>query len=117
MDPEIQVQVELLGIKRVFVTANPQSYGELLSLIQVHITRVETGCLMYENDEGDYVMLSKEAHSLSVAIESSRRIPGVNSKRLKVKVLECISPTSPSPSNQSSADVDDTTHSFSTGMK
>ena len=112
MDPEIQVQVEFLGIKRVFVTANPQSYGELLSLIQVHITRVETGCLMYEN-----VMLSKEAHSLSVAIESSRRIPGVNSKRLKVKVLECISPTSPSPSNQNSADVDDTTHSFSTGMK
>ena len=49
---------------------------------------------MYENDEGDLVLLAKDGNSLSIAVQSSRKIPGVDLKGLKLKVLECTSPSS-----------------------
>lgn len=111
---EIQVQFEFRGVKRVFVTREPRSYSELISLIQVHVEGVNSArcCIMYENDEGDYVVLSKDAHSLAIAIQSSKVIPGVNLTRFKVKVLECTS-----PSIEKDTAVDHLAHSLSTGMK
>ena len=69
MNNEIQVQVDFRQIKRAFVTVVPQSYGELLSIIGAHVKRLDVAacCLLYENDEGDYV----DDSSLSVAIQSS----------------------------------------------
>jgi hypothetical protein len=73
---------------------------------------------MYENDEGDLVLLAKDGNSLSIAVQSSRKIPGVDLKRLKLKVLECTSPSSTAQgSSKTSADVDNITHSLSFGMK
>ena len=92
---DIQVQVDFRGIKRAFVTSEPQSYDELLSLIHSRIKNINisASCLMYENDEGDFVLLAKDANSLAIAVQSSRKIHGVDLKRLKLKVLECTSPT------------------------
>ena len=121
---DIQVQVDFRGIKRAFVTSEPQSYDELLSLIHSRIKNINisASCLMYENDEGDFVLLAKDANSLAIAVQSSRKIHGVDLKRLKLKVLECTSPTgtthgSIKTSNTTSADVDNITHSLSFGMK
>ena len=77
---------------------------------------------MYENDEGDLVLLAKDANSLSIAVQSSRKIPGVHLKRLKLKVLECTSPSSATQGGsqtprKTSADVDSITNSLSFGMK
>ena len=77
---------------------------------------------MYENDKGDFVLLAKDANSLAIAVQSSRKIHGVDLKRLKLKVLERTSPTSTThgsikTSNTTSADVDNITHSLLFGMK
>lgn len=121
---DIQIQVDFRGIKRAFVTSEPQSYGEFLSLIHSHVKNVNisASCLMYENDERDLVLLATDDNSLSIAVMSSRKIPGIDLKRLNLKVLECTSPSSAAQdrsntSGKTSADVDNITHSLSFGMK
>jgi hypothetical protein len=81
MDEDIQVQVDFRGIKRVFVAPQPRTYSNLLALLQTHVNKIDTAscCLLYENDEGDYVVLPKD---------NSRRIPGIDLLRLKIQVLE-----------------------------
>ena len=68
---DIQVQVDFRGIKRAFVTSEPQSYDELLWLIHSRIKNINisASCLMYENDEGDFVLLAKDANSLAIAVQ------------------------------------------------
>ena len=57
---DIQVQVDFRGISWHFVTPEPQSYGELLSLIHSYVKNVNISAsfFMYENDEGDLVLLA-----------------------------------------------------------
>ena len=71
MDEDIQVQVDFRGIKRVFVAPQPRTYSNLLALLQTHVNKIDTAscCLLYENDEGDHIVLPKDNFSLSVLFE------------------------------------------------
>ena len=95
MDEDIQIQAQFRGVKRVFVAAQPRTYNELLQLINTNVKKVDitSCCLLYENDEDDFIVLPKDDFSLSVAIRSSKRIPGVDLLRLKVQALETASPS------------------------
>ena len=115
---DIQVQVGYCGIKRVFITPEPQSYIELISFIRTHIytckaVLMSTCTLFYENDEGDFVVLPKGPESLAIAIKSSKKIPGVNMTRFKLKVSDKCT----SPSTKTSTDVESQTRCLSGGMK
>ena len=116
--------MDFRGVKRVFVASEPQSYDELLSLIhsQVKNVNISASCVMYENDEGDLSCWRKTLSACQIAVQSSRKIPGVHLKRLKLKVLECTSPSSATQggcqiSRKTSADVDNITNSLSFEMK
>ena len=68
----------------------------MLSLIHSHVKNVNisASCFPYENDERDLVLLARDDNSLSIAVKSSRKIASADIKRLKLKVLECTSPSS-----------------------
>ena len=119
MDEDIQIQAEFRLVKRVFVAPQPRTYSELLDLINTNVKKVDitSCCLLYENDEGDFIVLPKDNFSLSVAIRSSKRIPGVDLLRLKLQVLETTSPSGTDQVKGSNVSVENLTSSFSTGMK
>ena len=119
MDEDIQIQAEFRGVKRVLVAPQPRTYNELLDLINTNVKKVDitSCCVLYENDEGDFICLPKDNFSLSVTIRSSKRIPGVDSLHLKVQVLETTSPTGTDQVKGSNVSVENLTSSFSTGMK
>ncbi len=48
---------------------------------------------MFENDEGEYVVLNEDTLCLRVAVLSSKTFPGTDIRRLKLKVFEGSSPT------------------------
>ena len=119
MEEDIQIQAEFRGVKRVFVATQPRTYNELLQLINTNVKKVDltSCCLLYENDEGDFIVLPKDDFSLSVAIRSSKRIPGVDLLRLKVQVLETTSPSGTDQVKDSKVSVENLASSFSSGMK
>ena len=43
---------------------------------------------VYENDDGEHVVLNKDPQCLRIAIASSPVIPGTDLKRLKVEIFE-----------------------------
>ena len=57
-----------VALKELFGTPEPQSYDELLSLINslVKNINISASSRMYENDKGDFALLAKDANSLSI---------------------------------------------------
>lgn len=87
---EIQLQFKVNGTIRSSIIKVPNTYMELENEIRKHVKRLnvtEFG-IMYENHDGEYVVLNKDPRCLRIAIASSPIIPGTDLKRLKVEIFE-----------------------------
>lgn len=91
----IQVQVLIGETRRVFFTTEPKSYTHLMQTIEREIPKIKFMAygVMYENDEGDYVVLQDDEFCLKVAMLSCKKIPGTEVTRLKIKIFEGSSPS------------------------
>ena len=56
-------------------------------------TRFMDFSLLYENDEGEYVVLNDDPVCLRITISASKRIEGTDISRLKLQVFEGSSPS------------------------
>ena len=73
----------------------PRSLNDLTTAISHEIPKtyfIDFG-LLYENDEGEYVVLNDDPVCLRIAIFASRRIEGTDISRLKLRVFEGSSPS------------------------
>ena len=95
MESEMQVQVEIGDTRRVFFMAPPKTVDELNNAITSNIPKMRflTFGILYENDEGEYVVLNNDAISLRIAISTSKLIVGTDIQRLKLRVFEGSSPS------------------------
>ena len=95
MSSSMQVQVQIEDTRRVLFITQPNSYAELIDAIKKEIPKIRyvNFSLLFENDEGEYVVLNEDPLCLRVAVLSSKTIPGTDIRRLKLKVFEGSSPT------------------------
>ena len=86
----MQIQVQIGDTRRVFFLTPPRNLEELKKTITREIpkTRFFTFGLLYENDEGEYVVLNDEPMCLRIAISGSKRIEGTDVSRLKLRVFK-----------------------------
>ncbi len=92
MESKLQVQVQIGDTRRVFLIIPPRTYTDLQTAILREIQYMEFG-LMYENDEGEYVVLNDDPTCLRIAISGSKRIEGTDVSRLKLRLFEGSSPS------------------------
>ncbi len=92
---DLQVQVQIGETRRVFFMQQPNMYSELADAIkkEIHKAKFMDFSLLFENDEGEYVVLNNDALCLRVAITSAKTIPGTDIRRLKLRVSEGSSPS------------------------
>ena len=91
MEPEMQIQVQIGDTWRVFFMNPPRSLNEFITTAasrEIPKTRFMDFGLLYENDEGEYVVLNDDPVCLRIAISSSKRIEGTDISRLKLRVFE-----------------------------
>ena len=90
MSSSMQVQVQIEDTRRVLFITQPNSYAELIDAIKKEIPKIRyvNFSLLFENDEGEYVVLNEDPLCLRVAVLSSKTIPGTDIRRLKLKVFE-----------------------------
>jgi hypothetical protein len=92
----VQVQVQINDTKRVLFTPEPNTYTELVDVIRTEIPKTRTIDinLLYENDEGEYVVMnSHDLLCLRTAFAAAKTIPGTEVRRLKICVFEGSSPS------------------------
>ena len=92
---EIQIQFKYNETIRSAIINEPITYEELEYEIKNEIPKIrdiEFG-LMYENHDGDYVVLNKDPRCLRLAITSSSVVPGTDLKRLKLLIFVGHSPS------------------------
>ena len=92
---DIQLQFKVNGTIRSAIINVPSTYGELENEIRKQTSRVKAieFSIMYENHDGEHVVLNRDPRSLRIAIASSAIIPGTDLKRLKVEIFEGSSPS------------------------
>ena len=76
----MQVQVQIGDTRRVFLMNPPRSLNELTTAISREIPKtsfMDFG-LIYENDEGEYVVLNDDPVCFRIAISASQRIKGTD---------------------------------------
>ena len=92
---EIQIQFKYNETIRSAIINEPITYEELEYEIKNEIPKIrdiEFG-LMYENHDGDYVVLNKDPRCLRLAITSSSVVPATDLKRLKLLIFVGHSPS------------------------
>jgi hypothetical protein len=87
---DIQLQFKVNGTIRSAIINVPSTYGELENEIRKQTSRLKAieFSIMYENHDGEHVVLNRDPRSLRIAIASSAIIPGTDLKRLKVEIFE-----------------------------
>ena len=91
----MQIQVQIGDTRRVFFMNPPRSLNELTTAISREIpkTRFMDFGLIYENDEGEYVVLNDNPVCLRITISASKRIEGTDISRVKLQVFKGSSPS------------------------
>ena len=92
---EIQIQFKYNETIRSAIIDEPSTYEELEFEIKNELPKIidiEFG-LMYENHDGENVVLNKDPRSLRLAIMSSSVVPGTDLKRLKLLIFMGHSPS------------------------
>ena len=92
----VQLQVQTGETKRVIFTPEPNNYVDLVNVIRKEIPKTRTidFSLLYENDEGEYVVMnSHDPLCIRIAFASAKTIPGTDVRRLKIRIFEGSSPS------------------------
>ena len=92
----VQLQVQVGETKRVIFTPEPSNYIDLVGVIKKEIpkTQIIDFSLLYENDEGEYVVMNNhDPLCIRIAFASAKIIPGTDVRRLKIRIFEGSSPS------------------------